>query len=273
MLRALGVGLLWVLACWNARGDMVGFEGLSVYSQGSNGRYYNGDQGTNTTNTLGWSSDGVHFSNTFAYDDVNKWSFWSGFAYSRETSGTVGGFMNQYAARPGSGSQGSTQYAIVYNGLQGDAIVTFGAAVQLNTVDISNTAYTYYSMLNGDRFAKKFGGDSGNDADFFKLSIVGVRGGVTTGAVDFYLADYRSADNSQDYIIKDWTTVGLSGLGTVDALQFALSSSDNGNFGMNTPAYFAMDQLSFASVPEPGSMGLVLAASAVGMWVRRRRRG
>ena len=63
-----------------------------------------------------------------------------------------------------------------------------------------------------------------------------------TDSVDFYLADYRFADNSEDYIVKDWTFVSLEALGDVDSLLFSLTSTDNDSmFGMNTPAYFCMD--------------------------------
>lgn len=268
----------WIVAFATAaiapsgRADWIDFEALSTYSQGSGGLYYNGDLGTNTTNTQGWLSDGVHFSNAFTYDSTFNFSYWSGFSYSRVTNGTTGGFQNQYAARPGIGSQGSNQYAVVFNGSSGDAIVTFGAAVNVQSMDVSNTAYAYYSMLNGDAFAKKFGGDTGNDADFFKLTIQGFQAGAQVGAVDFYLADYRFADNSLDYIVSDWRTVGLSGLGSVDSLRFALESSDNGTFGMNTPAYFAMDRIAFAAVPEPTSMALLAAASGSAIFVRWRCR-
>ena len=55
---------------------------------------------------------------------------------------------------------------------------------------ITNTTYAALSMLNGDGFAKKFGGDSGNDADWFLLSISGTNS-AQSNRVDFYLADYR----------------------------------------------------------------------------------
>jgi hypothetical protein len=256
----------------SGQADLIDFETLSTYSQGSGGQYYNGDLGTNTTNTQGWSSDGAHFSNAFTYDSAFDFSYWSGFSYSRVTNGTTGGFQNQYAARPGIGSQGSSQYAVVFNSSSGDAVVTFGATVNVQSMDVSNTAYAYFSMLNGDAFAKKFGGNTGNDADFFKLTIQGFQAGTQVGAVDFYLADYRFSDNSNDYLVSDWRTVGLSALGSVDSLRFALASSDNGTFGMNTPAYFAMDRIAFAAVPEPGSILLLAAASGTAMLVRWRRR-
>ena len=76
--------------------------------------------------------------------------------------------------------------------------------------------------------------------------------------MDFYLADYRFSDNSKDYIVKDWTFVDLSSLGAVTKLQFALSSSDTGQFGMNTPAYMAMDSMSISAVPEPEQTAQIL---------------
>jgi prepilin-type N-terminal cleavage/methylation domain-containing protein len=57
-------------------------------------------------------------------------------------------------------------------------------------------------------------------------------------------------------------------------LSFALSSSDVGPFGINTPAYFAADDLNFisvTSVPEPASVGL-MAAGGIGLWLAIRRR-
>ena len=60
-------------------------------------------------------------------------------------------------------------------------------------------------------------------------------------SVTFYLADYRFADNDSDYIVKTWQWVNLLPLGHVDSLIFSLTSSDNGPAGMNTPAYFCID--------------------------------
>jgi hypothetical protein len=66
------------------------------------------------------------------------------------------------------------------------------------------------------------------------------------------LADYRFADNTQDYIQKDWTTVSLTSSETLGRLKFNLTSSDEGQWGMNTPAFFAIDDLSagFANIEE-----------------------
>ena len=126
-------------------------------------------------------------------------------------------------------------------------------------------------MRDGDGFAKKFGGVSGNDPDFLKLTITGFNGAAATGSVDFFLADYRFANNAQDYIVKAWTFVDLSSLGAVTRLGFDLTSTDNGPFGMNTPGYVAIDTLTTVPVPEPHQAALLLAGLALlgAMWRKR----
>ena len=123
--------------------------------------------------------------------------------------------------------------------------ITLDKAQTISAVHITNTNYAYYSMLDGDGFAKKFGGPTGADEDWFLLTITGKdAGGNPTGTVAFYLADFRFVDNADDYIIKDWTLVELSSLGEVESLEFGLSSSDGGQgMAMNTPAYFAIDSV------------------------------
>jgi hypothetical protein len=117
---------------------------------------------------------------------------------------------------------------------------------KINGLYINNTTYAALDMLNGSAYSKKFGGTSGNDPDWFKITVAGKDiNGTTLGSVDFYLADYRFTNNAEDYIVTDWTWLDLSSIGpNVTTLHFSLSSSDNGAWGMNTPAYFAIDEIS-----------------------------
>ncbi|MBL8379530.1 MAG: DUF4465 domain-containing protein [Burkholderiales bacterium] len=189
----------------------------------------------------------------------------TGWSYSNHTDTTTAGFGNQYSAFAGSGQGGSANYAV---GFIGPVVVELAAPVRLSGAYFTNTTYAALSMRDGDGFAKKFGGASGNDPDFFKLTINGFNGAAATGSVEFFLADYRFADNAQDYIIRNWTFVNLSSLGTVTRLGFDLASTDNGPFGMNTPSYFAMDNL--APVPEPQQALLLVAGLALIGALRRK---
>ena len=219
--------------------------------------YYNGSDEKGD-----FTSGGVGFANSYNA----KWGSWSGFAYSNMTDTTTAGYSNQYSAFAGGGAGGSSTYGIGYAG-GSDAIVTLPAGASVTSASFTNTTYAALSMRDGDGFAKKFGGPTGNDPDFFRLTVTGLAGDTTVGTVDVYLADFRFADNASDYILSRWVDVDLTSLAAARQLKFTLASSDNGDFGMNTPAYFAVDNL--VTVPEPSVAGvLALAAASV---LRRRR--
>ena len=193
---------------------------------------------------------------------------WSGWSYSNRTDVTTLDYNIDTSAFAGGGQGGTSNYAVGYIG---PAEAVFAAPSTVSGAWFTNTTYAALAMRDSYFGAKKFGGVSGNDADFFKLTITGFNGAAATGSVDFYLADYRFADNTQDYIVRQWTFVELSSLGVVTRLGFDLASSDNGPFGMNTPAYFAMDTLTTAPVPEPGQYALLLAGLALLGAVGRKR--
>jgi hypothetical protein len=205
------------------------FDGLDLGPTG----FWNGEDVAGN-----YTEDGFSFFNY--YDD--SWGSWSGFSVSSVLDDTTGTWGNQYGVNTG--------YA--YSGVN-FAVATMGASVSfdLKTLDgfyITNSTYVTLSILNGDSFAKQFGGESGDDEDWYMLSVVGMVDAVVAGTVDFYLADYRFTDNTEDYIINDWSWLDLSSLGNITSLQFNWSSSDNGDWGMNTPAYFCMDDLSVNTV-------------------------
>ncbi len=218
----------------------------------------------------GFTISGTTFNNSYnsTYDS------WSGFALSNRTDTTTPGWANQYSAFTGGGAAGSANYAIGYWSTYDDAArVSFGALTDLagKGASLTNATYTALSMRDGDVFAKKFGGDFGNEPDWLKLTITGYASGIPTGTfIDFYLADFRFDDNSLDYIIDEWTYVDFTALGVVDQIRFSMSSSDNTDWGfgpeMSTPSYFAIDNI---AVPEPSALALSLAG--IGLSLRRRR--
>jgi hypothetical protein len=269
---ASAVAGAFALALSSATGAVVTFETVSLPPAGFwNGSELSGtpvESGGVTTFSQNYQIGGVGFRNNYTSD----YGSWSGFAISNHTDTTTGGFMNQYSAITGSGVGGSANYAVgYYTTYETSTNIVFSGLTDLSGLGASftNTTYTALDMVNGGAFgSKKFGGVSGNDADWLRLSIAGYAGGIPTGSsVDFYLADFRFADNSLDYIVSDWRFVDFTPLGSVDELRISMSSSDNGPFGMNTPSYFAMDH--FLAVPEPSA--LLIALSGLGLAARRRR--
>lgn len=183
-----------------------------------------------------FNSGSITFYNSYNSD----WQSWNGFAYSNMTDVTTSGYGNQYSAITGKGCESSANYAVCYP--SPSAELELSTSGKPKGFYITNSTYAYLSMKNGDAFAKKFGGVSGNDPDYFRLMIEAVNAeGEPVDAVYFYLADFRSTDNSKDYIVNNWTWVDLSDLKEAKKLRFSLSSSDNSYGYMNTPGYFCLD--------------------------------
>ncbi|MEM9723283.1 MAG: DUF4465 domain-containing protein [Bacteroidota bacterium] len=191
-------------------------------------------------------SGGFRSGNVFLPNSFNEeFQSWSGWAISNTTDTTTPGFLNQYSAITGEGVDSSATYGVSFSsGMNILRLEDQALGQPVTGFFITNSTYAYLSMLEGDAFAKRFGGATGDDPDFFLLTIQGFSGGaLTDSVVEFYLADFRFEDNSQDYIVEEWTYVDLLSLGAVDSLAFTLTSSDVGDFGMNTPAYFCVDNI------------------------------
>lgn len=215
----------------------IGFEGVILnpesYNYGSSG-------------TGGFIENGVVLSN--AYNA--SWDSWNGFSVSNITDVTTPGYLNQYSAFAGSGGFGTANYAVYY---PSGTISFAGQGVDVDSIQITNTTYAAISMRDGDAFAKQFGSltdangvvDNTNGEDYFKVWIFAhAEDGSKIDSVEFYLADYRFADNTLDYIVDTWETIDLTFIEqTVYSLSFDIESSDFGDWGMNTPSYFAIDNL------------------------------
>lgn len=189
------------------------------------------------------NSEGFKENNITLPNDYNAdFNSFTGFALSTMTDTETQGFLNQYSVISGGGAEGTSAYAVGF--LFANNSVFFEEPISsMGSFYVNNTTYAALSMENGDPYAKKFGGESGDDPDFFLLTLHFLNDGMITGdSITFYLADYRFEDNSMDYIIREWTEINLSDITTpYDEIQFVLSSSDVGAFGMNTPNYIAID--------------------------------
>ena len=177
------------------------------------------------------------------FTNSTQYGYWGGFTASNRTDLNQSGLDAQYTAAAGCGYDGSTQYAVAYTmGVQTDVYATDG---QLHTVTgcyVTNNLWTYQDILQGGYGELPYGGTTGNDPDWFKVTATGKKAnGQTVGTLDFYLADYRFANNEEDYVLDTWGWFDLSPLGNVATISFSLSSSRGSGYNMITPAYFCMD--------------------------------
>lgn len=208
-----------------------------------------------------WSSGGA----TFANDYNTDWGSWSGWSYSNVSDNTTAGWGNQYAAITGAGLGSNDIYAVAFD--QG-ARIFLPENENIQSLQVTNSAYAYFAMRDGDSFSKQF---ASADDDFFKITITGLNALESpVGSVDFFLADFRHDDSALDYIVNEWASVDLTTFGAdVRSLEFAFASSDNGTFGMNTPAYFALGEVTV--IPEPTTYAL-WGGLAAGLAILVRRR-
>ena len=183
----------------------------------------------------------------FAHGCMSDWDYWYFFGYANRTETKYESLDDQWNNVVGGGYDGSSNYGVAYvAAFNGPCYVTpiSEEPVVVPGFYITNSSYAYNSLTGGDSFAKKF-----EKGDWFKLTITGYDADdEPTGTKEFYLADLRDA--SKAYIINDWRYVDLSGLGKVSKLGFELSSTDNGDYGMNTPAYFCFDSFGAEGVEE-----------------------
>jgi Domain of unknown function (DUF4465) len=268
---------------------VVDFESLPTDASG----FYNGDTGVagpqrnnysivGTRDNFGsqefvqrWNVNGVQFENNY----TPNFASWSGWSWSRVQNTTNPSFTNQYASFPGGGA---TSNAAVQPG--GTYAIGFGTGsffniptgFALQSVDLTNTTYAALVMRDGNAFSKKFGGNSGNEPDHFRVILngfdqLGATGNVIgSRAVD--LADYRFANNNLDFILSNWQRVDLTGLANARSLALSFESTDVGAFGINTPLYVALDNLTLTAVPEPVGVSLLAVGIAVATLGRRRGR-
>ena len=119
-------------------------------------------------------------------------------------------------------------------------MVVFSGAEPCNPkgMYVTNAPYSYYTILNGDSFARAF-----VEGDSLTLLIHGLDGNYEkTSTIKYNLAKYPEGGSLQ--ISKDWEYIDLSALGAVKGLAFTMETTDMGGWGANTPTYFCLDKLS-----------------------------
>lgn len=143
-----------------------------------------------------------------------------------------------YAAREYSGNNGSDNFAIVYDAgawasNPAALVMADGVARRIESAYVNITNYTLNALVNGNDYAAPMA-----ENGFYKITATGFNGEASTGSVDYYLAKNHA-------IAGSWVCWDLNKLGFVDKVVFSVSGSPEqyGDWGFNTPAYFAIDDI------------------------------
>ena len=101
-------------------------------------------------------------------------------------------------------------------------------------VYVCNHPWPYYGCVQGDGFGRPF-----VEGDYFEIIAHGVASDGSEKTVSMNLVEFTDGELKA---ANDWTFFDLSSLGKVESVYFTLNSTDMGDYGMNTAAYFCMDR-------------------------------
>lgn len=162
-------------------------------------------------------------------------TYWSGFAISNRTAtefAPANITPDQYNNVTGKAHTGANFLVAQYS-YSGEKIAVNGAkGGKVLGLWYTNSTYPVNSILNGDSYS----GPAFEAADWLKCTVTGKKADGTTATVDIDLA------KNGDYV-KEWKYADLSALGKVVELSFTFSGSRMGDYGLNTPAYICIDDI------------------------------
>lgn len=140
-------------------------------------------------------------------------------------------------------------YAVLYGGYYNTPIIVKNPEGEtVNGMYITNSAWTYSSVVNGDSYTPPF-----EKGDYFVVKIIGqkmnVNGEDTTyndiSNIEVPLADYRG---DKFEVLNTWKWIDLSSLGVVNRINFSFDGSKKNDWGLLTPTYICINDF---NAPKP----------------------
>ena len=184
-----------------------------------------------------------------SYEFVNSvnpaWGSWMGCSYSNMTATSFGSYeKDQWNSAAGHGAVGSTNYGVLYgNSLPNTPMEVIKVADApdgrvVKGMNITNSAWVVECVKNGNGAANKF-----KQGSWFKVIFTGTKADKSTASVEYYLADYRSENESEWTCLTDWAWIDLSSLGKVVSLSISFDGTDKSYGYLNTSTYVCIDNV------------------------------
>ena len=193
-----------------------------------------------TTNKVGYYwKDNIEIDPFVINHTFSGYGFGEGFTFSSCTDNKTPGYTNLSAITKKGVS--TNAYLIsnsgAWNTTPTEISLKDGHLFTPSECYVTNSTYAYLAIKeqndgNPTPLVKKW-----TDKDQFILNIIGMLDSEPTDTVTVMLADGMD-------ILDSWKKVSLDELGLVSKIRFTVSSTDSDPmYGMNTPAYFCLDQL------------------------------
>lgn len=230
--------------------------GANLYNAEKDHTTYEGDQFISYTDPGTGLVIGVNdYDDTYVTMSTYKSFFGGGMAISQWNEMTQNSYLNQCSvyckdsSTGKGGAGGSSTFAVAYGYDDGSAYGTDNRAMfcfaeadteaVITSLEVCNTTYVHLSLKDGNSFSAPMSYDK---KDYFRVTFTGFdAAGTQTGSVEHYLADFRT--ESAPGIAEGWHKVDLSSLGSVHKVMINFEGSDTGEYGLNTPAYCAIDNI------------------------------
>lgn len=127
-------------------------------------------------------------------------------------------------------SNGSKNFVVVFD----EATICFADSVarEVKTIDLIGTTYMLSVAKHGNGVASPLL----SGTSYLNLNIEGFNGTESKGVLPVAIC-------AGGGFMSRWYTCDISSLGKVTSLKFTMEGSDTGEWGLNTPAYFAFDNV------------------------------
>lgn len=207
-------------------------DGFWIGEPNANGFSYDDGYGGTTTAYDCTYTEGVLTLNTTYSLSSWGYDFWSGYAVSNRTETDYASLTpDQYNNVTGKAHSGQN-FCVVQQYYGGTISINGTTGAVVDYLYYTNSAYTAASIVKGDDYA----GPAFDKTDFLTCTITGTHPDGTTASIDIDLA------SNGDYV-KTWKRADLSELGIVTDLSFSFTGSRTGEWGLNTPAYICIDDV------------------------------
>jgi len=191
-----------------------------VFSEGFN---YNNNSGS------GKFTEGI-----VSFQNFQPEGYWYGFAYSQMHDVTTFDYAtNEFSAYvPGDSPENKFMVGYISTWDAKSIEISFSTPVKDLSLNIANNTLAALAMKGEDpgQFARKF-----EEGDLFTLTITSTLSDGTETVKKINLGEGTK-------IISNWEKVQITGNGIVK-LDFSLNSTDIGDWGINTPTYFCIDNI------------------------------